>query len=303
MIVIPSAKPRLTYNPRAEIAEFGTKRSSVGNFGAFGSFQVSSYTGWFKVNWWDGTSTLYNPGIGNSIVTKAIASPYDTTAEKRFSIIPTNSSGVQIGQLSLISLGSSTYSPISYVDVLGLSKLETFYCQAGTNLTSYTHNGRIKYLTLSNTGLTSLSIPPRSLTERITIDSNQSLTALNGLDNVKNTLQELALTTCLSFTSAINLSNYPALYNIDIRGSVITSLRAQNCTLNSQYYSSSANFIGGAKLDGSSLDRTAIVQFFNDLANGNGYLNVSGSIGAASLTASDILIATNKGYTVLNIAP
>jgi hypothetical protein len=301
MIVIPSAKPRLTYNPRAEIAEFGTKRSSVGNFGAFGSFQVGSYTGWFKVNWWDGTSTLYNPGISSSNVTKAIAAPYDTTAEKRFSIIPTNSSGVQIGQLSIISLNSKDFSPISYVDVLGLSKLETFTCDAGTNLTSYTHNGRIKFLYLSSTGLTSLSIPPGSLTQRITIDNNQSLTALNGLDNVKNTLQEFTLSTCLSFTSAIDLSNFLALYHIDIMGSVITSLRAQNCTLNLVYYSDYNNFSGGAKLDGSNLDRTAIVQFFNDLANGNGYLDVTGSIGAASLTASDILIATNKGYTVLNI--
>jgi hypothetical protein len=302
MIVIPSAKPRLTYNPRAEIAEFGTKRSS-GTFGAIGSFQVGSYTGWCKVNWWDGTSNLYNPGVGISNPSKAISAPYNTTAEKRFSIIPTNSSGVQIGQLSSISFANNSFSPISYVDVLGLSKLETFACDAGTNLTSYTHNGRIKFLYLSNNGLTSLSIPPSSLTQRITIDNNQSLTALNGLDNVKNTLQEFTLSNCLSFTSAINLSNFLALYHIDIMGSVITSLRAQNCALNAVYYSDYNNFSGGAKLDGSSLDRTAIVQFFNDLANGNGYLDVSGSIGAASLTASDILIATNKGYTVLNIAP
>ena len=300
MIVIPSAKPRLTYNPRAEIAQFGTKRSS-GTFGGLNSFQVSSYTGWFKVNWWDGTSTLYNPGVGISNVSKAISAPYDTTAEKRFSIIPTNSSGVQIGQLSSISFNNASFSPISYVDVLGLSKLETFACDAGANLTSYTHNGRIKFLYLSNISLTSISIPPGSLTQRIAIASSTTLTTLNGLDNVKNTLQEFSLLTCTSFTSAINLSNFLALYNIDIRGSSITSLRAQNCVLNSQYYSTYNYFSGGAKLNGTSLDRTAIVQFFNDLANGNGYLNVSGSLGAPDLTASDILIATNKGYTVLNI--
>jgi len=300
MIVIPSAKPRLTYNPRAEIAEFGTKRSS-GTFGALGSFQVGSYTGWFKVNWWDGTSTLYNPGIGVSSASKAISAPYDTTAEKRFSIIPTNSSGVQIGQLSNIAFGNSSLSPISYVDVLGLSKLENFACDPGTNLTSYTHNGRIKYLTLSNISLTSISIPPGSLTQRITIVGSTTFTTLNGLDNVKNTLQEFELSTCTSFTSAIDLSNFLALYHIDIKSSAITSIRAQNCALNLVYYSDYNNFSGGAEFDGSNLDRTAIVQFFNDLANGNGYLDVSGTIGAASLTASDILIATNKGYTVLNI--
>jgi len=301
MIVTPSAKPRLTYNPRAEIAEFGTKKSS-GTFGGLASLQVGSYTGWFKVNWWDGTSTLYNPGFfGVSNASKAISAPYNTTAEKRFSIIPTNSSGVQIGQLSSIVFGNSGFSPISYVDVLGLSKLETFTCDAGANLTSYRHNGRIKFLSLSNTGLTSISIPPGSLTQKIVISSNTSFTTLNGLDNVKNTLKEFELSICTSFTSAINLSNFPALYHININGSVITSLRAQNCTLNTQYYSSYNTFLGGAILTASSLDRTAIVQFFNDLANGNGYLNVSGSLGAPHLTASDILIATNKGYTVLNI--
>jgi hypothetical protein len=301
MIVIPSAAPRLTYNPRAEIAEFGTKRSS-GTFGAIGSFQVGSYTGWFKVNWWDGTSNLYNPGFGVSSASKAISAPYNTTDEKRFSIIPTNSSGVQIGQLSSISFGNNSYSPISYVDVLGLSKLETFACDAGANLTSYTHNGRIKYLYLSNISLTSISIPPGSLARIISISGSTTLTTLNGLDNVKNTLQEFELSTCTSFTS-IDLSNFLALYHIDTKSSAITSIRAQNCALNLLYYSDYNNFSGGAEFDGSNLDRTAIVQFFNDLANGNGYLDVSGTIGAASLTASDILIATNKGYTVLNIAP
>jgi hypothetical protein len=300
MIVIPSAKPRLTYNPRAEIAEFGTKKSS-GTFGTIGTFQIGSNTGWCKVNWWDGTSTLYNPGIGISNASKLISAPYNTTAEKRFSVIPTDSSGRQIGQLSLISFNGYTYAPISYVNVLGLSKLDTFACNSGTDLTSYTHNGRIKDFYSSDSGITSISIPPGSLANKISIYGNASFTALNGLDNVKSTLQDFTLSNCTSFTSAVNLSNFSVLYNIDIRGSTITSLRAQNCVLNAIYYSDYNNFGGGAKLNGSSLDRTAIVQFFNDLANGNGYLNVSGALGASSLTASDILIATNKGYTVLNI--
>ena len=302
MIVIPSAKPRLTYNPRAEIAEFGTKKSS-GTFGALGSFQIGSNTQWFKVNWWDGTSTLYNPGFSISNVSKSIVAPYNTTAEKRFSIIPTDSSGKQVGQLTTISFNDAFHSPISYVDVVGLSKLESFTCDSGTDLTSYTHNGRIKYLYIGNSGLTSLSLPPGSLTEYFTSNGNTSLTAVNGLDNIKNTLLKFTLSNSLSFTSAIDLSNFSQLQQIDIRGSAITSLRAQNCALNAQYYSSYSLFGGGAYLNGSSLDRAAIVQFFNDLANGNGYINVSGAVGASSLTEADILIATNKGYTVFNIAP
>ena len=302
MIVIPSAKPRLTYNPRAEIAEFGTKKSS-GTFGNLGSFQIGSNTEWCKVNWWDGTSTLYNPGLSVSLATKAIVAPYNTTAEKRFSIIPTDSSGKQVGQLTTISFNNASRASISYVNVVGLSKLESFTCDSGTDLTSYTHNGRIKFLYIGNSGLTSLSLPPGSLLQNLASDGNVSLTALNGLDNIKNTLLNFKLSNSLIFTSAINLSNFSQLYQIDIRGSAITSLRAQNCSLNAVYYSSYSAFGGGAFLNGSSLDRAAIVQFFNDLANGNGYINVSGAVGASSLTAADILIATNKGYTVFNIAP
>jgi len=302
MIVIPSAKPRLTYNPRAEIAEFGTKKSS-GTLGFLGSFQIASSTQWCKVNWWDGTSTLYNPGFSLSYATKAIVAPYNTTDEKRFSIIPTDSSGNQTGQLTTISFNSASRSPISYVDVAGLSRLNSFTCDSGTDLTSYKHNGRIKFLYIGNSGITSLSIPPGSLLQTLALDGNTSFTALNGLDNIKNTLLTFKLSNSLSFTSAVDLSNYSNLYQIDIRGSAITSLRAQNCVLNAVYYSSYSLFGGGAFLNASNLDRTAIVQFFNDLANGNGYLNVSGAIGASSLTAADILIATNKGYTVFNIAP
>ena len=300
MIVIPSAKPRLTYNPRAEIAEFGTKKSS-GTFGALNTFQISSNTQWCKVNWWDGTSTLYNPGLTVAFATKAIGAPYNTTAEKRFSIIPTDSSGNQVGQLTGIYFNSFSRSPISYVNVVGLSKLGSFTCDSGTDLTSYTHNGRIKFLYIGNSGLTSLSLPPGSLLQTLATDTNGSLTALNGLDNIKNTLLTFKLSNCASFTSAVDLSNFSNLYQIDIRSSAITSLRAQNCVLNAVYYSSYSTFGGGAYLNFSSLDRTAIVQFFNDLANGNGYLNVSGAAGAASLTAADILIATNKGYTVFNL--
>lgn len=302
MIVIPSAKPRLTYNPRAEIAEFGTKKSS-GTFGALNSFQIGSNTQWCKVNWWDGTSNLFNPGFSVSSAAKAIVAPYNTTAEKRFSIIPTDSSGKQVGQLTSIYFNSFVSSPISYVNVVGLSKLETFTCDSGTDLTSYTHNGRLKFLYIGNSGLTSLSLPPGSLLQTFATDGNSSLTALNGLDNIKNTLLNFKLSNCVSFTSAIDLSNFSQLQQIDIRGSAMTSLRAQNCALNAQYYSSYSLFGGGAFLMASSLDRAAIVQFFNDLANGNGYLNVSGAVGASSLTAADILIATNKGYTVFNIAP
>ena len=298
MIVIPSAKPRLTYNPRAEIAQFGTKRSS-GTFGALGTFSVNSYTDWFKVNWWDGTSTLHSslPPNGMTSVSKVISAPYNTTDEKRFSVIPTDSSGVQIGQLKRIQLSNQIYSPISYIDVTGLSRLESFTCDSGSFLTSYTHNGRIDSFSLSSSGLTSFSIPSNSRASLFKLVANTSLTTLNGLDNLKNTLQQFELSYTMGFTGAIDLSNFLQLTNIDLQSTGITSLRAQNCALNSIYYSSLYYFSGGAKIHTSALNAAAYVQFFNDLANGSGYLRVNGT----GLTAADYLIATNKGYTVLNV--
>lgn len=297
MIVLPSAKQYLTYNPLAEIAEFGTKRST-GTFGALNTFGVSSHTLYFKVNWWDGTSNSYSHGVGGAAYpSKLISAPYNTTAEKRFSIIPTDSSGRQIGQIKNITFLNNTLAPVSYIKIDGLSKIDSFICDAGTDLTSYKHNGRVITFALSNTGLGSISFPAGSLTSTVSLGGNASLSAINGLDNLKNRLQIFKVTYSTLLTS-LDLSNYTKLFHIDVRGSGLTSLRAQNCTLNSVSYSTYSSFNGGAVLSTTNLGRTAIVQFFNDLANGNGYINVLDSLGATSLTPTDLSIATGKGYTV-----
>ncbi|MCT4580847.1 MAG: leucine-rich repeat protein [Flavobacteriales bacterium] len=46
------------------------------------------------------------------------------------------------------------------------------------------------------------------------------------------------------------------------------------------------------------LDRTALIQIFNDLATVSATITITGNIGVSNLTASDLLIATNKGWTV-----
>lgn len=296
MIVVPSAKCFSTYNPRAEVAVFGTKRLS-GTFGALSSAGVSSNSGAFRVDWWDGTTTTYSAGTGVQYITKAIAAPYNTTDEKRFSITPVNSSGRQSGQLTNIFFLTSARSAVSFIDVKGLTKLETFSCDAGTDLTSYTHNGRIQDLSLTSTGLTSIDFPEGSLTHSVTLNYS-SLATINGLQNLKR-LGIFRVRGCA--VTSLDLSNLSSLYHIDAVGCPLTSLRAQNCTLASNVYTSYSYFLGGAQLRETNLDRTAIVQFFNDLGNANGYINVGASLGASSLTPSDIAIATGKGYTVLGV--
>lgn len=295
MIVVPSAKCFSTYNPRAEVAVFGTKRSTA-TFGGLNSAAVASNSGAFRVAWWDGTTTTYSAGTNLQYITKAIVAPYDTTAEKRFSITPVNSSGQQSGQLTQIVFSSASRSPISFIDINGLSKLESFNCDAGTDLTSYTHNGRIQVLSLTSTGLTSINFPEGSLAHSVTFNFSNSLANINGVQNLKR-LQSFRSRSCA--VTSLDFSNLSSLIHIDVLGSPLTSLRAQNCTLASNSYSSYSYFFGGALLGQTNLDRTAIVQFFNDLGNANGYINVAASLGAASLTPSDIAIATGKGYTVL----
>jgi hypothetical protein len=295
MIVVPSAKCFSTYNPRAEVAVFGTKKSG-GTFGALSSAGAASNSGAFRVDWWDGTTTTYSAGTNLQYITKAIVAPYNTTAEKRFSITPVNSSGQQSGQLTSILFSASSRSPISFIDVKGLSKLESFNCDAGTDLTSYTHNGRIQGLSLTSSGLTSIDFPEGSLTYSVTFNYSNSLATINGLQNLKRL--ELFRSRGCAFTS-LDFSNLSSLFHIDVFGCPLTSLRAQNCTLVSDSYSTYSYFIGGAFINQTNLDRTAIVQFFNDLGNANGYINVSASLGANFLTPVDIAIATGKGYTVL----
>jgi hypothetical protein len=134
----------------------------------------------------------------------------------------------------------------------------------------------------------------------VSLSANASLSTINGLDNLKNRLQVIKVTFSTLFTS-LDVSNFTQLFHIDLRNSGLTSLRAQNCALNSASYSTYSSFNGGAFINYTNLDRNAIVQFFNDLANGNGYINVIAAAGTSSLTPTDLAIATDKGYTVFGI--
>lgn len=295
MIVVPSAKCFSTYNPRAEVAVFGTKRSG-GTFGALNTAAAASNSGAFRVDWWDGTTTTYSAGTSLQYITKAIVAPYNTTDEKRFSITPVNSSGQQSGQLTNILFSNYTRSSVTFIDIKGLSKLQNFNCDSGTDLTSYTHNGRIEVFSLTNSGLTSIDFPEGSLTSSVTLDYSTSLATINGLQNLKR-LNDFSVFGCA--VTSLDFSNLSSLIHINAFACPLTSLRAQNCTLTMDSYSSYSAFFGGAMLVQTNLGRTALVQFFNDLGNANGHINIASSPGVVDLSRGDVDIATNKGYTVL----
>lgn len=119
----------------------------------------------------------------------------------------------------------------------------------------------------------------------------------------------------ISFTGRTDLTgfitNAKSLFPmvLDVRGS--TALTRIGCYGTATYFmtgfkglrvSSSAPFTGTApqiNVSFTGMDRTALVQLFTDLATVTGKtISVVGCTGTASLTAEDLAIATDKGWTV-----
>jgi hypothetical protein len=294
MIVLPSAKYFSSVPSVAEIARFKTNRNT-GTFGGLNSFGCLTSTGYLAVKWWDGVTTIY--GTGNSAVTfyvtKSVVAPYNTTAEKDFSIYACNSSGQIIGHISSITFTSSSRSPITFIDHYSLSKLDVFTCNAGSNLTSYKHNGRITFLSITDSGLTSIDLSNGFRLENLVLTQNSSLSSITGVSSLRSMYSISANSTAIT---SLDLSGLPALFNIDLRSAPITSLRAVGLTLFSDSYSTASFFTGGAKLMSTSLSGAALDQFYTDLSASDGTINVTSSTGAASDTPS---IATSKGYIVI----
>jgi hypothetical protein len=225
-------------------------------------------------------------------------SPYNTADEKRFSIYSSDSAGNIIGHITAINFTGYTRSPISYIDHSSLSKLDRFYCDAGPTLTSYKHNGRLSYLALLFTGLTTLDISNGGRLQFLELSYNTSLTSIEGLSSHKSLLYFSGRDS--GFTS-LDFSGLLNLYHIDLAlCTSLTSLRAVDVALFSYSYTSSYHFVGGARLIESGLSAAAMDQFFTDLASADGYINIYCSAGVPSVDAS---IATNKGYTVIGNVP
>ena len=134
-------------------------------------------------------------------------------------------------------------------------------------------------------------------------------------DNVFPENRALKKLPTISFTGRTNLTgfitNAKSLFPmvLDVRGS--TALTRIGCYGTATYFmtgfkglrvSSSAPFTGSApqiNVSYTGMDRTALVQLFTDLATVVGKtISVVGCTGTASLTAEDLAIATDKGWTV-----
>lgn len=97
-----------------------TKSSGTFNDPGFASMQVGSSTGYFRVDWWDGTWATFGNGdpktyANNSVPSKVISSPYNTSAQKLVTIRSSNALGDASGRIQAIG----SYEELSYFDASG----------------------------------------------------------------------------------------------------------------------------------------------------------------------------------------
>jgi len=315
MISIPSIKPFAVPSSMSESATFGTKKST-GTFGGLSSAYMTSSTGYFKVEWWDGTSTQYGSGDPNTTynITKSVVAPYNTSSEKLFTMYPTDSSGKRKGYFIAIYFSSLGNCPVSSSDVTKCRRLNTLTLVGP--LTSYTHNPNLQYLTISNSSLTSLSFSKDTVLDGLIFVSNSSATNVN-LANCP-VLTSVDLSSNSSLTSISNITSCTYLYSficsgstgitslsfsglmylvwINVSSCALTSIRAAGCNLYLLSNNTYSSWFGGAWLSANSLNAAALNQFYTDIGPANGIIRVDGNPGTTSDTPT---IATGKGYTVL----
>ena len=116
---------------------------------------------------------------------------------------------------------------------------------------------------------------------------NYSLKSFNGnFDSVQNI--RYMFEDCPSLRSVVfsNLSNVNSISALFSKCYSLAELRVPNIATTFD-------------LTNCNLDSAALVQVFNDLGTTTATLTITGNIGVASLTATDLLIATNKGWTIV----
>lgn len=318
MISLPSVRPFFAPSSMNDSATFGTKKLS-GTFGGSNTAYALTTTGYVKVLWWDGTSNVFSSASPASPIfySKAIVAPYNTTAEKQFTIYSCDASGNRKGYLVEIVHQSALNSPNSFANVSSCRKLTNLQL-SGVLLTSYTHNPNIDALTLNTVGLTSLDLTNQTKLGTLNLLNCSSLSSVNitgctGITYIDLTNSQIATITGLSSSTqtglysfiaaanaaltSINLNNFTSLVWINLVScSSLTSIRAQNCQLYLVSNNTYSSFFGGAWLSGCNLNAAALNQFYTDLGNANGIIRVDGNPGTASDTPAT---ATAKGYTVL----
>jgi hypothetical protein len=297
MISVPSIKPVLTKSPSADYYE-GTIVQSSGGW----RIRISTSTGFYKMEWWDGTTTT---AANESFVLKTIVAPYDNLTPKPFKVYSIDNATDQrkIGYITEIwhqrtTSGIPRLSNINTANFRNCPRLQKFYFfnTVSVQMTSpstldfsglkeltdlrigatdsgvYASGGNLLVL-----ALTSVDVTGCSSLQYCYICSSQ-LTSVTGLNSAANSLITLVL------------------YN----NNSLSSLRIQNCSFNnpSTYTYGGYNYLlsGGAELSLCNFNAAALDQIYTDLASGNGIIIVTNNPGT---TTDDPSIATAKGYTVL----
>jgi hypothetical protein len=295
MISIPSRKPVLTKSPSADYYE-GTIVQSSGNW----RVRISTSTGFYKMEWWDGTTSTAANG---SFVVKSIAAPYNNSTPKPFKVYSIDNTTDQrkIGYITEIwhertSSGPLRLSDINTANFRNCPRLQLFYMFTnGFNMIppSTLDFSGLKELTDlrigansdgaytsfgDNSTLTSVDVTGCSSLQYCYISNSYALTSVTGLNSAANSLVLLVL----------------------FANSALSSLRIQNCSFNNPvtYTNGGYNYVnsGGVELTLCNFNAAALDQIYTDLAAGNGIINVRNNPGTPTDNPS---IATAKGYTVL----
>lgn len=314
-MIISSGSQFSVPSSMSDQAVFGTKRSS-GTFGFGGTARVRTSTGYVAILWWDGVTTVYGAGdpAAEISITKAISSPYNTSAEKLFTFYSCDSSGKRKGWIKGSAFVTDGFTQISSCDISKCRSIENLEITS-TAITSYTHNKNLINLKLISSTITSsvnLTGSSKLATLYMQCESVSSInitgtnlyaielygcpvSSITGLSSVASTLT-YAIMIGTSITS-LDFSNFTQLNNLNLTyNSYLSSIRAANVSINLVSYSSYSAFYGGIILTGCNFNASALNQLYTDLASGNGVIKVDTNPGTASDTPS---IATAKGYTVL----
>lgn len=321
MISIPSARPVATRSRMAEQVVFTTNKSS-GTWGGNSTAQIYTTSPRVTVEWggtgWSGgtaTQTYTTTSAGGGEYYATISRACSGAGTKTITVYPTDSSGNRIGEMKKIILQGTGALSAPSTSITGLKNCRNFTYIWVTSLYSSGISNSLDFSGLKslqgvyfNNNASTTSIDVTGCSALKTLASSGSFSAITGLSSTQSALEQLEIISNTGITS-LDVSNFSSLRGLNLYGcSSLTSLRAQNVMLYALSPSFYGNYMyfqdGGAQLEGTALDASALNQFFTDLAtNTSGESGLIGIVNTPGLNTCDPTIATNKGYTVLGLLP
>jgi len=293
MISIPSRKPVLTKSPSADYYEGTIVQSST-----TWRIRLSTSTGFYKIEWWDGTTSTAANG---SFVSKAVVAPYNNLTPKPFKVYSINNTTDQlkIGYITEIwhQRSGTIRSQTSTSNFRNCPRLQKLY------MFSSSGTGReIRPATLDLSGLKELTdLKIGALDSGAYVGGGNNNTLFSVDVTGCSSLQQCYISKSFELTSLTGLNSAAnSLITLVLNQSSLSSLRIQNCSFNtpSTYNSYGYNYLysGGVDISQSAFNGAALDQIYTDLAAGDGVIIVTNNPGTPTDNPS---IATAKGYTVL----